>query len=190
MSVEITNEGAGWHLHSHWLLDADWLEMPEISRQWGKLVGQTFAVCKVMDVRDEDYIREVTKYVVEGSEMAKWPREAINEFVRAVRGRRFFFAFGSLFKDSPEIRRALTADEKEKPVCECGCEDFIFRDEQDEAVAEILRMEKSRPHGRRAKSSPNAAQPSHESPAAEFPNAYAVKQPSFQLGDISGKATR
>lgn len=49
-SVEITNESRGWHLHSHCLLDVRWLDMPEISRIWGKLVGQEFAIVKVKDV--------------------------------------------------------------------------------------------------------------------------------------------
>ena len=39
ISVEITNEGNGWHLHSHWLLDCRWLDMPSVTRRWAKLVG-------------------------------------------------------------------------------------------------------------------------------------------------------
>jgi hypothetical protein len=144
VSVEITNEGKGWHLHSHWLIDCRWLDMPAVSRAWGKLVGQNFAVVKIMDVREQDYLREVTKYVVEGSELAKWPREKINEFVRAIYRRRFFFPFGSLFHESPGIRRALKNEKPDAPLCECGCGDFIFRDEQDEQLAEIMRLEKQR----------------------------------------------
>jgi hypothetical protein len=139
VSVEITNEGNGWHVHSHWLLDADWLDMPAVSQSWAKLVGQQFAICKVKDVRGADYLQEVTKYVVEGSELAKWPAEHINEFVRAVKGRRFFFPFGTLFKLQPEIRKAINAEAPAKLPCQCGCEDFIFRDEIAEIIAELKR---------------------------------------------------
>ena len=72
ISIEITNENQGWHLHSHWLVDADWLPMADVSVNWGKLVNQEFAICKIKDVRDRDYLREICKYVVEGSELAKW----------------------------------------------------------------------------------------------------------------------
>jgi hypothetical protein len=109
---------------------------------------QEFAIVKVMDCRDRDYLKEVSKYVVEGSELAKWPADQLNEFVRAVRGRRFFFAFGSLFHDSPEIRRALNAERRPSPVCDCGCSDFRFEDEQDAVLNEILGLGKHKSKAR------------------------------------------
>jgi hypothetical protein len=121
-------------------LDADWLDMPSLSQAWAGLVGQKFAICKVKDVRERDYRQEVCKYVVEGSELAKWPAEHVHEFVRAIKGRRFFFPFGTLFKMQPEIRKALRAHEKVTLPCECGCEDFQFHDE----VSEIMATEKRR----------------------------------------------
>lgn len=141
VSVEITNEGNGWHLHSHWLIDCRWLDMEKVSRAWAKQVGQQFAICKIMDVRERDYLREVTKYVVEGSELAKWPADQIHEFVRAVKGRRFFFPFGSLFHQSKEIRKELRAEQAEPAACECGCTDFIYEDEV-AALVNQLRREK------------------------------------------------
>jgi len=91
-------------LHSHWLLDVRWLDMKGVSLTWSGLVGQEFAIVKIKDARDRDYLQEVTKYVAEGSELAKWPAEHLLEFVTAIRSRRFFFAFGSLFKMGHEIR--------------------------------------------------------------------------------------
>ena len=141
VSVEVTNEGNGWHLHSHWLLDVRWLEMEKVSRAWAKQVGQEFSICKIMDVRERDYLREVTKYVVDGSELAKWAPEKIHEFVRAIKGRRFFFPFGSLFHQAAEIRKQLNADRPEQQPCECGCSDFIWEDET-AALVNQLRREK------------------------------------------------
>ena len=144
VSIEVTNEGNGWHVHAHWLIDCRWLDMRLVSLKWGKLVGQNFAIVKIKDVRKEDYLREVCKYVVEGSELAKWPGPQILEFVLAIKGRRFFFPFGSLFHEQPAIRRALNAAKPPPPTCECGSSDFIYEDEMSTAVNEIRRMERHR----------------------------------------------
>ncbi len=149
-SIEITNENNGWHLHAHLLLDVRYLPGYDLSRVWGKIVGQKFAIVKVMDVREKDYLREVCKYVVEGSELAKWPREHILEFVSAIRGRRFFFTFGSLREFAPAIRAEIAANKEPSPVCECGNSDFIYTDELAEEVASILRQEKTSRRGRGA----------------------------------------
>ena len=139
VSVEITNEGNGWHLHSHWLIDVRWLDMPSVARAWGKLVDQNYAVCKVMDVRDQSYLQEVTKYVCEGSAMAQWAPEHILEFVTAIRGRRFFFPFGSLFKLARGIREEIEAEKPHARACACGCEDFTFESELAAVLAEVRR---------------------------------------------------
>ena len=144
VSVEITNEGNGWHLHSHWLLDCDWLSMPEVAEDWASLVGQEFAIVKIKDVRGKEYLQEVSKYVVEGSELAKWPRESILEFVTAVRGLRFFFAFGSLHKLGPVIRGELAAQKPPPPICECGASAFVYEDEPTALVHELAKLSRRR----------------------------------------------
>ena len=114
VTVEVTNERNGWHVHSHWLLDVRWLDMPSVSRTWAKLVGQSFAIVKIKDVRSTDYLKEVSKYVCEGSELASWPAEHILEFVSAVKGRRFFFPFGSLVpaRAPPSVQSSEACDPK------------------------------------------------------------------------------
>lgn len=137
VSVEVTNESRGWHVHSHWLIDCRWLDMPEVSRTWAKLVGQTFAIVKIKDARAKDYLQEVSKYVCEGSELARWPAEQILEFVTAIRGRRFFFPFGSLFAEGKAIRAELKAENSHSITCDCGCCDFRFEDEITATLREI-----------------------------------------------------
>jgi Replication protein len=134
-SIEITNEGNGWHLHAHLLLDVRWLDMRTVARVWGKQVGQLFAIVKIKDVSQREYLKEVSKYVVEGSELAKWPAEQINEFVRAVKGCRFFGSFGSMRELAPQIRAHLRALRAPAPACDCGCSNFIYEDE----VSSIMR---------------------------------------------------
>lgn len=144
VSVEITNEDNGWHLHSHWLLDVRWLNMEQVSQAWGALVGQEFAIVKVKDVRETDYLKEVSKYVCEGSEIASWPAEHILEFVTAIRGRRFFFSFGTLFKAGASIRAELAAQKPEVQPCECGCSEFIYESEIDAVLNEVRKMSKKK----------------------------------------------
>lgn len=120
-SVEITHE-KGWHLHSHWLVDARFIPIQEISVEWGKLVGQDFAIVHISDLRDKSYLQEVLKYVVKGSEMLKWSALDIIDFVESINRKRFFFAFGSFFKMGAMIRQELK-DRKEKHIMECpSCE--------------------------------------------------------------------
>jgi len=145
VTVEVTNEQHGWHLHSHWLCDVRFLDMPEVSRTWGKLVGQEFAIVKVKDVRQREYLREVSKYVAKPADLAGWEAEHLNEFVHAVRGRRFFFTFGSLFHAGPAIRRALRAD-KAQAACEsCGAWEFRY---ENELSATLHEAAKHAPSGR------------------------------------------
>lgn len=124
--------------------------MEEVSRVWGRQVGQTFGIVKIKDVRNKDYLKEVCKYVVDGSELAKWPREHILEFAVAVRKRRFFFSFGTLRELAPTIRAEIAAEKEPPPVCDCGCSNFIFQDSLAEEVAAICRATQShaRPRAR------------------------------------------
>jgi hypothetical protein len=123
------------------LIDCRWLDMEQVSITWGKLVGQNFAIVKVMDVREKDYLQEICKYVVEGSELAKWPADCINEFVQAVRGLRMFNSFGSLRELAPQIRAEIFAAKPPSPVCECGCGEFIYEDEAATILHDAQRLE-------------------------------------------------
>jgi predicted nucleic acid-binding Zn-ribbon protein len=166
VSWEITNEGSGWHLHAHCLVDVAWLNMKELSRVWGKQVGQKFAIVKITDAREGSYLSEICKYVVEGSELAKWPAEQILEFVNAIKGKRFFMSFGSLRKLAPMIRAEIEANKQPSPTCECGCESFKYSDSLSEEVASITR----------------------EVEAKQKQRAVVSHQPLFGVGDTSGKA--
>jgi hypothetical protein len=143
ISVEVTNEGRGWHLHSHWLIDSDWVEPGEVSRRWGRLCGQTYAIVCVRDARSRDYQEQVSKYVVKPSQMAGWPPEVALEFILAIRGRRFFFTFGSLSRCRAEVMREL-ARERHLPECECGSTAFKYESELSRVLWEIRHLRPSR----------------------------------------------
>jgi len=138
ISVEITNEGRGWHLHSHWLLQTHKPScfntasklfdfQSTVAKKWGALVDQEFAIVKAKPVTDSDYVGECAKYVAKSDEVARWTPEEVWEYANAIRGRRFFFTFGSL----TQLRRQITADiAKDKPEqqpCDCGSSSFVFK---------------------------------------------------------------
>jgi len=120
-SIEITNEGKGWHVHLHALINAKWIDAIELSKRWAKLVGQDFAITKVKDVRQADYLREVTKYAVKGSELASWTGSDIAAYIEAMNGVRSFGVFGKLYAQRAEWRKFLDTLQAEKPACTCGC---------------------------------------------------------------------
>lgn len=143
-SVEVTNEDRGWHLHSHWLIDATFVDMKELAVVWGKLCGQSFGIVHYDTLTNSDYCNEVCKYVVKGSEMSDWPGERMNEFVRSIYRHRFFFTFGSLWKQQKEVRIELNAAKPPAPTCECGSSDFLYEDEITALLHQIRDRERAR----------------------------------------------
>ena len=134
VSIEVTNEGRGWHIHGHILADVRWMPAGLLARKWGELVGQDFAIVKVQDVREQSYLNEVTKYVVKASQMAKWPGEEIAAFIGAIRGVRMFAPFGSLYALQRKIKAELEALRPDAAPCDCGCGQFRFEDERSRLV--------------------------------------------------------
>lgn len=124
--MEVTNEGRGWHVHFHLLVDANWVQASALAIVWGKLVGQDYAIVKVKDCRGSEYLREVTKYAVKGSELASWSADQLREFISAFSGVRFFGVFGSLFGKRTEWSEWIKAIREIKPLCECGCNVWRF----------------------------------------------------------------
>jgi hypothetical protein len=132
-SLEVTNEGRGWHLHCHLLVDVDWLPMESLAPSWAKLLGQDFAIVAARDVRDRSYLQEVTKYAVKGSELASWRGETAKEFIYAFEGVRQFSTFGSLYKDRA-LRKALAEElSPGKPACKaCSSDNLRYLDHNEE----------------------------------------------------------
>lgn len=130
VSMEVTNESRGWHVHLHVLADIRWMPAGLLSQRWAELMGQDFAIVKVSDAREFTYRQELAKYVVKASEMAKWPAEEIAAFIGAIRGVRFFAPFGSFYKLQASIKAQIESERPEPQPCECGCSDFVFDTEE------------------------------------------------------------
>lgn len=143
-SIEITNEGRGWHIHAHMLIDMDWLDQKELAIKWAKLVGQDFAIVYVKDAREKDYARECAKYVVKGSDIASWPGDEMWQFLAAIKGCRFFFAFGSVLERKKDVLKILAAAKPGREPCDCGARDYIYENETSAVVNQIRRETRRR----------------------------------------------
>lgn len=120
-SVEVTNEGRGWHVHVHALIDARYIDAKALAIQWAKRVGQDFAIVKVKDARDKSYLAELTKYCVKPAQLASWTGDEISAFIDAIDGCRMFGVFGSLFKQRSEWNEWKKTHLEARSRCECGC---------------------------------------------------------------------
>jgi hypothetical protein len=134
---EVTNEGKGWHLHLHALVDADWIDQFGLSEQWAKNTNGAGYIVKVKDARGTDYLHEVTKYVVKGHQLAAWQPEQILQFVTAFTGKRTFGVFGSLYGKRTEFADWIADLKSERPACECGCDTNIFYDQTEWEVHKL-----------------------------------------------------
>jgi hypothetical protein len=125
-ALELTNEERGWHLHWHMLVTAKFIPADKLSIAWGKLVGQDFAIVKVLDVTEKSYLQEVCKYAAKGSDIAKWTPAQILDFIRSIKKFRLFTVFGK-FRELRKWAKAVQAMEREvTPPCPCGCEQFYY----------------------------------------------------------------
>jgi hypothetical protein len=123
-SLEVTNEGNGWHLHFHLLVESRFIDATALARKWAKLVGQQFAIVKVKDARRQDYLHEVVKYAVKPATLAGWQPNDIADFIAVFTDCRTFGVFGELYKvrsTHGEWKREL---QKFRDACECGCTKF------------------------------------------------------------------
>lgn len=131
-SLEITNEGRGWHVHLHCLIDATWIDSRQLAAEWAKRVHQDFAIVKVKDCRNAEYLQEVCKYVAKGSEVATWSAEEISCFVDALTSQRTFGIFGTLHGQLQAWKDACDTAAERIHECECcGHREFQFLPESE-----------------------------------------------------------
>jgi len=118
--LELTNEGKGWHLHLHALVDSNFIDARILSHVWFRASKQTGNIVKVKDCRDKSYLAEVTKYAVKGNMLAEWDGAEIAEFIDAFMGVRTFSPFGSLYGLRAKAREFFAGLAERRATCECG----------------------------------------------------------------------
>lgn len=128
-SLEVTNEGRGWHIHFHLLVDADWIDAKQLAVEWGKTTNGHGYIVKVKDARKEDYLRELTKYCVKGTDLARWAPADLAMFVDAIDGTKCFSVFGSLFNQRKEFAKFKEEAALQHHLCPCGSDNCRLENE-------------------------------------------------------------
>lgn len=130
-SIEVTEEGRGFHLHFHLLVDARWIDAIELSAQWERSTNGMGRIVKVKDARGKDYLSEVTKYAVKGVQLAMWEPDKIVQFLDAFDGVRTFGVFGSLYGARTKFKEWFDWLKNSKPKCDCGCNQINYYSESE-----------------------------------------------------------
>lgn len=119
-SIELTNEGRGWHLHIHALIDAHFIPADQLARAWAQATRGKGHIVKVKDARDQSYLRELVKYVAKGSDLARWSPSDLRAFVEAIEGVRCFGVFGSCYGRRADYAAWLDELISQRGICPCG----------------------------------------------------------------------
>lgn len=120
-SLELTNRGAGWHLHAHLLIDTKWVDLPSVTQRWAELNHQPDAIIHVGDARSPAKLAECTKYVCKPNQMAAWTGSQIAQAIHALSGHKCFGVFGSLYGKRTQWKEWLCGLRLKRRTCECGC---------------------------------------------------------------------
>lgn len=128
-SIEVTNEGRGAHLHMHVLVDCHFCDQLALSEKWREITEGNGHIVSVKDCRHEDYLHEIGKYIVKGSDLATWDGQTLANFIDAMKDTRTWGMFGTLFARSREFANASKLCDDQTHVCKCGCERFIYMTE-------------------------------------------------------------
>ena len=144
-TVEVTNEGNGWHLHLHILTDAQWIDAGQLAKEWQAASNGLGRIVQVKDCRDKTYLAEVTKYAVKGNQLAAWSAETSLEFILAFEGKRTFGVFGALFGKRTEFKEWIDAIRDAKPKCDCGSCNVSYYSESQWLMRDLQPNQSTRP---------------------------------------------
>jgi len=125
-SLEVTNEGRGAHLHMHILLDAHFVDQLALSIEWNNITEGHGHIVKVLATTDTDYLHELGKYIVKGSDLATWSAPELIHFIDAFKDVRTWGTWGSAFAMKKDMATASKKHDDQSLKCPCGCEDFIY----------------------------------------------------------------
>jgi len=95
---ELTYGEAGWHPHSHSLIDADYIPVVELSREWRKHSDGAMVV-HIKAVQTQDGVEEVVKYTAKATSFYATP-SLVRQYLDATRKTRFLTTYGSFYRAS------------------------------------------------------------------------------------------
>lgn len=143
--IEITNEGKGWHLHIHALVEARWIDAPSLAIAWNKATRGEGCIVKVRDCRKGEYLREVTKYLAKPQQVASWSAPDVAAYVLAFAKARTFGVFGSLYGMRTEFAEVVAELKQSRPRCTCGSCSVSYFSENEWSVLDAQLVPDARP---------------------------------------------
>lgn len=129
-AMEITNEGRGWHVHFHLVIDSPWLAQKELVEAWKSSTPDGSFIVHISDANrgslKKNLPRYVTKYAGKGFRPHSWSADELGQFVTSIQGVRTFGVFGVLLGRRKEVSDWLKTIRRERSRCQCGCTDFRY----------------------------------------------------------------
>jgi hypothetical protein len=126
-------------------VDADWIDQPGLKQQWNSVTSGGGYIVKVKDCRESEYLREVTKYVVKSTTLAKWSPATLRTFVLAFTGLRLFGVFGSLYGARTKFADFIAELKDRRRACDCDDPQVTYQTEEEFARSKIPRIPIFRP---------------------------------------------
>ena len=123
-SIEVTNQGRGWHVHLHAVLDSPFLEQASIQEAWSKRIGQTMSIVHIKELRGQDATKEALKYVSKPTEMLNWSDSDLLEYLAETESLRLFGVWGALHARRSEWSEWVAVLRAESSKCACGCNNW------------------------------------------------------------------
>lgn len=113
--LELTHGPPGWHPHYHLLIDANYIPRSLLIKAWKAITGGAWHV-DIRQIRPEDGVHEVAKYVAKGWTFYTKPH-LLAQFLQSTHKRRFLSAFGALYRAGtdpiPTLEIPINLDVKE-----------------------------------------------------------------------------
>lgn len=99
LEVKLDKNGVRWHPHLHVIVEGGYIDQKTLSKAWYESTGDSYIVDIRIVGNVADRARYVTKYATKPlhAEVVRVPAK-LEEFVRAIKGRRLYQCFGSWSK--------------------------------------------------------------------------------------------
>jgi len=123
-SMEVTNQGNGFHVHLHVLFEGPFLEQRDIEAKWSKLIGQDKSIVHIKAAKGNDVLDELVKYTAKPTEMVNWPERDLIAYLNVITDLKMFGVFGKLHGLRSEWKELIEVIRAESSMCDCGCNDW------------------------------------------------------------------
>jgi NADH:ubiquinone oxidoreductase subunit len=94
-TAETTNDGNGWHLHIHAIVDCPPINTASLSATWFKATKGTGTIVKALPLTTSEHRQAASRYVCKPPRLAAWSGEQLAEFAAATAGARTATSFGN-----------------------------------------------------------------------------------------------